>query len=408
MISKKLWQNRIAAALIFFSAGFIGSSWVARLPELQTHLNISNTITGTLLLCLSGGSIAFMPFVAWFSVKFGSKRIVAIAAVLNASFLILLAVSPSVTLLVFLFLIWGALMGAMDVTVNGQAVLIEREWKKPIMSSFHAMFSLGTVLGSLGGSFFAGLQISFFIHFLLSSIFCLILILWAIFHLFEDTKKNFEPLALSNEPNSFELLALSNELSSEINSKLKVQNSFLKFPSRAILPIALIGFCGMTGEATMIDWSAVYMNKVAMSSASISALALSVNTFAMLIGRLAGDWLTQKFGKRQLLIFNTLISIFGLSLALIFHQPYAILAGFFIIGLGLSSTVPIVYSIAGNLPNIEPSVGLAMVTTISYAGFFLGPPIIGFLSDVSSLPVAFCYTLILFCTMLYLIIKQKF
>ena len=396
MISKKLWQNRTAAALIFFSAGFIGSSWVARLPELQAQLHISNTVTGSLLLCLSGGSIAFMPFVAWFSVKFGNKRIVSIASILNTVFLILLAVIPSVWVLTILFLVWGAFMGAMDVTVNGQAVLIERKWKKPIMSSFHAMFSLGTVLGSLGSSFFADLQISFFVHFLLSSIFCLILILWAIFHLFDDSKRSIEPLALSHE------------LLNESSSKLKANSSMLKFPSRAILPIALIGFCGMTGEATMIDWSAVYMNKVALSSASVSALALSVNTLAMLIGRLAGDTLTQKFGKRQLLIFNTLLSIFGLSVALIFHQPNAILVGFFLVGLGLSSTVPIVYSIAGNLPNIEPSVGLAMVTTISYAGFFLGPPIIGFLSDISSLPIAFCYTLSLFFVMLYLIFKKNF
>ena len=368
------------------------------MPELQAQLQISNTVTGTLLLCLSGGSIAFMPFVAWFSIKFGSKLIVSTASILNTLFLILLAIIPSVWILIFLFLIWGALMGAMDVTVNGQAVLIERAWKKPIMSSFHAMFSLGTVLGSLGGSFFAGLQISFFVHFLLGSIFCLILVLWAIFHLFDDSKKSFVPLGVSN--------VLLNESSPTL--KPHKVGTKLQFPTRAILPIALIGFCGMTGEATMIDWSAVYMNKVAMSSASVSALALSVNTFAMLIGRLAGDTLTQKFGKRKLLIFNTLLSIFGLSIALIFHQPSAILAGFFFIGLGLSSTVPIVYSIAGNLPNIEPSVGLAMVTTISYAGFFLGPPIIGFLSDVSSLPFAFCYTLILFCVMLYLILKQKF
>ncbi len=401
MISKKLWQNRIAAALIFFSAGFIYSSWMARLPELQIFWNVSNTMTGTLLLCITGGSIAFMPFTGWLSVKFGNKLIASTTAILNVFFLILVALIPSVWILFPLFIFWGIVMGSMDVTVNGQAVLIERQWGKPIISSFHAIFSLGTVLGSLTSSMFASLHISFLIHFLLGTLFCLVLVVWASFHLFDDSKKSFEPLALNFEPSS------SNDNLQE-SSKLKAQSSKLRFPTRAILPIALIGFCGMTGEATMIDWSAVYMNKVAMSSVGFSAFALSVNTFAMLIGRLAGDSLTQKLGQRKLLIGNTILGIIGLSIALIFHQPYAILTGFFLVGLGLSSTVPIVYSIAGNSTGVEPSVGLAMVTTISYSGFFLGPPIIGYLSDIFSLPIAFCYTLILFFVMLFLIFKKKF
>ncbi len=401
MISKKLWQNRIAAALIFFSAGFIYSSWMARLPELQIFWNVSNTMTGTLLLCITGGSIAFMPFTGWLSVKFGNKLIASTTAILNVFFLILVALIPSVWILFPLFIFWGIVMGSMDVTVNGQAVLIERQWGKPIISSFHAIFSLGTVLGSLTSSMFASLHISFLIHFLLGTLFCLVLVVWASFHLFDDSKKSNEPLVLSFEPSS------SNDNLQE-SSKLKAQSSKLRFPTRAILPIALIGFCGMTGEATMIDWSAVYMNKVAMSSVGFSAFALSVNTFAMLIGRLAGDSLTQKLGQRKLLIGNTILGIIGLSTALIFHQPYAILTGFFLVGLGLSSTVPIVYSIAGNSTGVEPSVGLAMVTTISYSGFFLGPPIIGYLSDIFSLPIAFCYTLILFFVMLYLIFKKKF
>ena len=282
-------------------------------------------------------------------------------------------------------------MGSMDVTVNGQAVLIERQWGKPIISSFHAIFSLGTVLGSLTSSLFASLHISFLIHFLFGTLLCLVLVVWASFHLFDDSKK-------SNDILSFELPSSKDNL--QEGSKLKTNGTLLRLPTRAILPIALIGFCGMTGEATMIDWSAVYMNKVAMSSVGFSAFALSVNTFAMLVGRLAGDSLTQKLGQRKLLIGNTILGIMGLSIALIFHQPYAILAGFFLVGLGLSSTVPIVYSIAGNSTGVEPSVGLAMVTTISYSGFFLGPPIIGYLSDVFSLPIAFCYTLILFFVML--------
>ncbi len=151
----------------------------------------------------------------------------------------------------------------------------------------------------------------------------------------------------------------------------------------------------MLGEGTIIDWSAIYMNKVIGESEAMGAIAFGSFGISMMIGRITGDYLTQKLGKKRLLIIDALMAIFGLGIVILFVSLWSTLLGFFLAGLGLSTVVPIIYTTAGNTPGVSPSVGIAMATTIGYSGFFVGPPTIGYLADTYGLRFGLIFTLLL-------------
>jgi MFS family permease len=172
-----------------------------------------------------------------------------------------------------------------------------------------------------------------------------------------------------------------------------------QLPTKAILPLGIIAFCGMLGEGAMADWSAIFMNTVVGKNETFSALTFGTFAAAMTIGRLFGDHFTGRYGARQVLMIDSSLAIAGLGLLLAFPLAWTTFLGFFLIGLGLSTVVPIVYSKAGNTPGVGPSAGIAMATTIGYTGFFVGPPVIGFLSDLYGLRIALTMILLLFATM---------
>ena len=218
-------------------------------------------------------------------------------------------------------------------------------------------------------------------HLLIISALCILLIGWASQHLIKDAPKK----------------------------TADTEGGAAKFqlPTKVILPLGIIAFCGMTGEGAIADWSAIYMNKTVGMNEGFSALAFDSFAVAMTVGRLSGDYFIKRFGKRKILIISSLLSFLGLGLALILPSAYIVLVGFFFVGLGLANVVPIVYSTAGNTEGVSPSVGIAMATTIGYSGFFIGPPVIGFLSDAFSLQIGLVFTLVLFTVMFFLVYRKR-
>jgi len=167
--------------------------------------------------------------------------------------------------------------------------------------------------------------------------------------------------------------------------------------------IAIIGFCGMTGEGSMVDWSAIYMHTVVGRTKAFSALAVGSFATAMTIGRLFGDHLIDAMGKKTILFCSCFAAITGLAIVLLFVNAPAALIGFFLVGAGLSNIVPVTYSTAGNIKGIEPAAGIAIASTIGYSGFFIGPPVIGYLADSLGLRIGLCFTMGLFLIMLSVI-----
>ena len=372
--------HRIAVSTFFFVNGFMFANWASRNPALLDLFEIDKKTFGVYLLTMASGAIIAMPFTGWLTSKTGTYRVVQVAGVLACVLVSMIPIWQIPAMIGLNFFCLGLINGSMDVSMNGQAVYVERMYKRTIMSSFHAVFSIGMALGAGAGVLFSNYEIPLQTHLMIIGGLCLIAVLIASRFLIIDKP--------------------------DVSEKTEKEPHF-RLPTRAILPLAIIAFCGMTGEGSLMDWSAVFMTDAIGQTEAMGAAAFLTFGASMTIGRLFGDRLTDFFGKKKLMIFNSLVAIVGLSISIGFATVWATFLGFFLVGLGLSTIVPIVYSASGNMDGISPSAGIAMATTIGYAGFFVGPPVIGFLGDNYGLRVAFLFTLALFFVMLGLISRLK-
>jgi len=370
--------SRISVKLVFFINGFIHANLASRFPRIQELFQLDNGMLGLILLCSSLGALVAMPFTGWLVVQNGSRRIGIIAVFAYCLVVPVIPFMPGFIGLAIVFFFMGVTAGMLDISMNAQAIMIEQQLKKPIMTSFHALFSIGMGAGALTGVLFIKLQSSLIVHFTIIVAASVIGSLWARYHFIHD-----KPKEKSKEGQVFRL------------------------PNAAMIGIGVIAFCSMLGEGAMVDWSTNYMENVSLADKVLAPMALASFSLAMTIGRLFGDSARAKFGDRMLMIYCGLTAALGMSLSIIFIQPYAVIIGFFVVGLGLSVIVPIAYSIAGNTKGLPSSVGLAMVTTVGYSGFLFGPPIIGFLADWQTLRIALLLVVALFITMTVLSVRYE-
>jgi predicted MFS family arabinose efflux permease len=366
-----VFLNRVAVKIAFFLNGFIYANWVSRLPRIQEMYDADNGTIGVVLLSMSLGSVVAMPFTGWAIIKNGSRRITLISLFGYCAFVPLIPFMQSIVPLIGLYISMGILTGMLDVAMNAQAVMIERAYNKPIMTSFHALFSLGMALGAWCGALFAELGHDLSLHFASVVSVSLIAAFWVSRNLIHDKPQ----------------------------ADAKAEGPLFRIPSKALIAIGVIAFCCMMGEGAMSDWTVNYMENIANASETLAPIALSAFATAMTIGRIFGDRIRARYGDTRLIIGGGLLSTAGLVLAIAIPEPYWVIAGVFMVGTGLATIVPITYSIAGNAKGLPSGVGLAMVTTVGYAGFLFGPPIIGFIADEYNLRVGLSFVLILFAIM---------
>jgi MFS family permease len=372
-------QNRIAVKIAFFINGFIFSNWVSRLPRIQEIYSADNGTIGLVLLALSIGAVGAMPFTGWIIIKNGSQRITKFSAILYCAIVPFIPFMQNIVGLTVLFFLLGIVTGVFDVAMNAQAVIVERAYKKPIMTSFHALFSIGMMLGAWCGSLFIELGFDIKYHFSIVAGVVLLAAWW--------TSRNL----VHDQP----------------NPEIKHEGPLFRLPNRFLLGIGIVAFCCMLAEGAMSDWSVNYMQNIAKASKALSPIGLSAFAAAMTIGRIFGDRIRALLGDKRMIVLGSLISLLGLALALVFATPYISIVGFFLVGLGLSSIVPIAYSIAGNTKDLPSGVGLAMVTTVGYSGFLFGPPIIGFIADWYTLRIALSVVAVLLVIMTLLGLNHK-
>lgn len=368
---------RIAVSIFFFINGFLYANCTSRLPELKTHFGVSNSVLGTMLFTTAIGALVAMPLTGWLSTRYDSGRLVIYAGLLFCCAVPCIAFSPYIWLGRMSFFMTGFFSGAMDITMNAQAVLVERIFKKTIMSSFHAAFSIGMALGAGTGALFADYHLPLQHHLVYMAIFSVLIL------------ASLAPVLIRNQRKQ---------------PVIEKESTGRKKIPLAIWLIAIVGFCGMTGEGSMVDWSAIYTNTVVGSTKAFSALAVGSFATAMTIGRIFGDRLIDKAGKQTVLFCSCFAAIAGLALVLLVISAPAAIAGFFLVGAGLSNVVPMTYSMAGNIKGVGPAAGIAFASTIGYSGFFIGPPVIGYLGDAYGLRIGFCFTLLLLLIMLSVIL----
>jgi MFS family permease len=370
-----VYPARLAVKTIFFLNGFAHANYYSRLPRIQDLYGFDNGMIAIVLLSSSLGAFIAMPFAGWLVVRNGSRSVGLFSVYMYCGLVPLIALCPGLTSLLAVFFLLGVSAGMLDVAMNAQAVMIEQKWGKPIMTSFHAFFSIGMMLGALTASAFSGMSLLW--HLTIITIFDIIVITIARFYILHDKPEK------------------------------KEEGPAFRLPNGAMIGIGMIAFCSMLGEGAMADWSTNYMENFAHASRSLAPIGLSAFAFAMTIGRVFGDSARLKFGDKKLLIVCGLISSAGLTLAVIFPYPVLVIVGFFIVGIGLATIVPIAYSVAGNTSTMPSSVALAMVTTVGYSAFFFGPPVIGFISDFVTLRYALLLVLLLFFLMTWLGVRYK-
>jgi MFS family permease len=363
--------KRIAVKIAFFLNGFIYANWVSRLPRIQELYRADDGTIGIVLLAMSLGAVAAMPFTGWMIIKNGSRTITLFSVILYCAFVPLIPFMPNLAALIFLYLTMGVITGMLDVAINAQAVMIEEQYKKPIMTSFHALFSIGMALGAWCGALFSDLGFDISQHFAIVVAASLLAAFWVSRNLVHDKP----------------------------DKSLAQDGPLFRVPNKALISIGIIAFCCMMGEGAMADWTVNYMENVVFASETMAPIALSAFATAMTLGRLFGDKARATWGDSKLIMVGGMTATLGLLVSLVFPLAATSIGGFFLVGLGLSAIVPIAYSIAGSTRELPPGVGLAMVTTVGYAGFLFGPPIIGFISDVSSLRIGLSLVVVLFVVM---------
>ncbi|MEZ5039157.1 MAG: MFS transporter [Saprospiraceae bacterium] len=362
--------NRLAVNILFFINGFLYGNWVSRIPYIQEIYGLDNSTLGLILLCMSIGAVVSMPVAGLLISRLGSHQVATVCAILFLLIIPFIPVASNLIVLGIIYFLMGSFTGMKDVAMNAQAVLVEQQLKKPIMSSFHAIWSAGMMLGAGAGAIYTRYHVDLFPHLLSVVIPCGVLLLWAIKHLIVD----------------------------EVSPTAPGEGGF-RWPNRSLVGLSLVVFCSMLGEGAMADWSTNYLEKEVKASPSLAPIGLAAFSMAMMFGRFIGDWLRSNFGDYKLLITSSLIALTGIGISLSILSPYTAIGGFFLVGIGLATIVPIAFSRAGSLPGIKPGLGISMVTTIGYAGFLFGPPIIGFLADWQSLRSALTFIALLFLIM---------
>lgn len=311
------------------------------------------------------GSLIALPIAGWSVHRFGSKLITFIAAIAYGIILLLISRAGGIWQLSILLFCFGFAGDILNISMNTQGLSVQQILNKPILSGLHAQWSIGALAGAVIGGWSMKNNQSTAVHFMLVSIIAMAIALWMFFYMVKDFPH------------------------ADAGQKLFTR------PGKALLLLGMICFCTAMAEGAMADWSSLYYRQVLQDQSKVSTTGYTAFTFSMAIGRLMGDRLIQIFRYRNTLILNGVLISVGLTLSLIWQVPVAVIAGYALVGLGVSSVIPIVYMIAGKSRTMAPAAALATVSTIGFTGFLIGPPVIGFIAHETSLRFALILVVVL-------------
>lgn len=350
---------RIAVSVFFFIAGLVFASWACRIPDIKTQLHLSDAGLGSVLFALPVGLMCSLPLSGWLVSHLGSKRVMLIGALMYPATLVMLGLTTSVWQLVAGLVCFGLFSNMCNIAVNTQAVGVEALYGRSIMASFHGLWSLAGFTGAAVGALVVSKNMSTFTHFCLIFTASLFLVLMAHRHTLPEDEKSDEPKPI------------------------------FVVPDAAILKLGLIAFGSMVCEGTMFDWSGVYFQKVVKVPKEYVTLGYVAFMSTMAGGRFAADWVVTRMGSAAVLQGSGILIAIGLLLSVIFPQMVPATIGFLLVGIGVSSVVPLVYGLAGRSKTMTPGMALASVSTIGFLGFLIGPPLIGFIAQAASLRWSF-------------------
>ncbi|MET0463258.1 MAG: MFS transporter [Chitinophagaceae bacterium] len=353
-------QIRVAVSVFFFCQGLCFSSWASRIPDIKSTLHLTDAALGSILLALPAGQLTAMPFSGKLVTHFGSKKILRICLLLYAICLTNMGLATQAWHLALALYFFGVCGNMCNISVNTQAIAAEKLFGRPIMTSFHGVWSTAGFTGAAIGLLMVGQRISPYVHF------------WIV------TGIVFVAIAFSQR-----------YLQPGRSSVKQEKKKFFSRPNGVLVQLGIIGFCSMASEGAMFDWSGVYFKQVVEAPEQLIVLGYASFMIMMATGRFVGDKLILQFGRKKMLRISGVLISSGLFISVLFPYLATATLGFLIVGLGVSSIVPMVYSSAGKIPNIPPGIALASVSSISFLGFLMGPPLIGYIAEISSLRYSF-------------------
>ena len=358
MRKKEIGMREVhAARAFFFIGGFGTATWAPLVPLLRERLMVGDDVLGMLLLCIGVGSLLTMPLSGALAMRLGCRRVVMTAAVLFAAILLLVSCVDTLSLAVPIVLIFGAVMGCIDVVVNIVAVLVEKGIGRRIMSGMHAFWSLGGFVGAgLYGVWVGLLGLTPFQSTAIAA--GLILLLTAVFG------RHLIPYGGGG-------------------------GALLALPRGIIVFVGMTAFIAFLSEGAVMDWGGVYLTTVRGMDLALAGTGYSVFSAAMLTMRFLGDRVVQRIGALPVAVGGALLAFGGILLVMFAPVDALLYVGFFAIGIGSANIVPVFFSLMGRQNVMPVSAAVSAVSTMGYLGILAGPAAIGFVSSLTTLQTAF-------------------
>lgn len=351
------FAQQMSTRMAFLISGLGMSAWAPLVPFAKERLAINEATLGLLVLCLGVGSLLAMPITGLLTGRFGCRRVIVVSGLVFTASLALLATASTVPAMALSLLLFGAGLGVCDVAMNVQAVIVEKASGRAMMSGFHGFYSLGGILGALGVT----------------------AMLWS----------GFSPLVSVMAIMGVIVVLLIGGAPALLSYGSTSRDPLFVRPRGRILFIGSLCFMVFLAEGSVLDWSAVFMTSVREIDPVRAGLAYAAFSIAMTLGRLTGDRIVNALGGRRIILWGGLCAALGFSLVVVLPWELWSYLGFVLIGLGASNIVPVLFTAAGNQKVMPVSLAIAAVASMGYAGILAGPAIIGFIAQVSSLPLAF-------------------
>jgi MFS family permease len=355
---------RIAVGMFYFGMGLSFATWASRIPDIKTALHLTEGDLGSILFALPMGQLVIMPFSGKMVTKFGSHRILVFSLIMYVLCLANLGLATTALQLSLGLFMFGLFGNLANIAVNTQGVYTEVLFKKTIMSSFHGMWSFAGFTGALVGLGMLTLNLSPLHHFLIVGAVVLLMVVF-----------NFKFLVRAKE---------------KIKHNTEKKKLFAK-PDSALIWLGVIGFCSMASEGVMFDWSGVYFKDIVQAPGPLVVLGYTSFMITMASGRFLGDGLINKFGRERVMQISGVMISAGLFTAVFLPYIIPCTIAFMAVGLGVATIVPTVYSMAGKNPTVPPGEALTIVSSVSFLGFLMGPPVIGHIAQNFGLQFSFAF-----------------
>lgn len=364
-------KSRLASSAFFFISGFGYAAWAARIPTIRENFNLSDSMLGTLLFAMPVGLICTLPVTNYLLGRFASRSIMLFGALIFNVALFITGFAETTWQLAILLFCFGSSRNLLNLSMNANAVGVQKLHKHSIITSFHGIWSVAGFSGAALGYFMTAFGIGVRWHFAIVSLVMSVLAIY------------FSQYILYERP-------------------VKSPKTLFSLPDKSLLRYAFIVFRCMACENTMYDWSGVYFQKAMNATQPVATAAFAVYMIAMTSGRFLGDRVVNKIGAAKALYYCALTLTAGFAIAVIFPFPVTGFIGFLLCGFGVSCISPLVFSIAGRSANLGSATALASISSISYLGFLMVPPIIGFISEGIGIRIAFAIIGILAAVMIIL------